>query len=442
MATLPELLKEIKQLLRTLSDRFEELAQNIGGVEPAQQEGEAETAIYSPSEIPEFEDLSDDTQSLEPPPFDELIEDSQEDTKAVDPDEPKTSEMKAVQDETEDTKAIGKDEVPSMAPPSKSGALPLLEKLSRLQEIVEKKGLEVSAKDFAFIPKSTKVYASLSGDDQVGPKGARIVLDCINFLDTITYKFVGEYYAPLRDAVAALTRSLSEFLQREVGYRIFPLEENTRSEIEKVVPDYSISVQEKLTGSKEPAGTVVAVRRRGAILDTNVVRKAQLLISSSEQSEVCSLLGSSLNAVSSLKTDGGRGAEMKLKAMNSLMEWREKTYGLPDDQAVTMARYALNLIYVLENPTGDKAEGMFLGQTQKLRKVNERIVAFLSSVGLTEILVSVGGVFDESYDPSKYERKKVASDKPEGTIVGILRKGFLDRNGIPVQKAVVAVSGK
>ena len=62
--------------------------------------------------------------------------------------------------------------------------------------------------------------------------------------------------------------------------------------------------------------------------------------------------------------------------------------------------------------------------------------------GLSEIIVSVGGMFDESYDPSKYERKKVDSAKPEGTILGVLRRGFLDKNGIPIQKAVVAVSGR
>lgn len=442
MATLPEILGEIKQLLRTLSDRFEELAQSIGNIEPPAQDSEIETAIYSSSEISGFDDLSDDTQSLEPPPPGEFAGGFEEETKDIDADEPKTSEMKAVRDETADTKAIGEEEAPSMTPPSKSGVLPVLEKFTRLQEIVDKKKLEVSAKDFSFISKSTEVYASMPEKDRVGPKGSRIVLDCINFLDTIAYRYAGDYYSPLSDAVKALTLSLSEFLQREVGYRVFPLEEKTRGEIEKNVQDYAGSVQEKLTESAKPAGTIVAIRRRGAIFDKNVVRKAQLLVSSGEQSEVGGILEAGLDAVSSLKANTGRAAEMKLKAMSSLMEWREKAGATAEDGGVATARYTLNLLNTLERPMGAGDEELLSGQTQELKKINERIISYLSTAGLTEILVSVGGTFDESYDPSKYERKKIASDKPEGTILGVMRRGFLDRNGIPVQKAVVAVSGR
>lgn len=453
MATLVELLDEIRQLLTALSSRFDELAQEIAGLESS--DSDPETRDFQLPSEPEPVESTDDTQSLEPPPLDEVPqalsyevatppENPDEDTKTVEADEPKTSEMKAVAREgaSMETAEIKADEEILAPPPTAAGALPLLEKLARLQEIVTKKELEVSAKDFAFVPKSTEVYASLSGEGRVGPKGARIVLDCINFLDSIDYKYVGDYYSSLREAVAALTRSLSEFLQREVGYKIFPLGQETRGEIEAVVPDYSAAVQEKQTYSSAPAGTVVAVRRRGAILDNNVVRKAQLLVSSGEQTKVSSLLEAGLNAVSSLKASSERSAEMKLKGMGSIIEWRDKLSGASEDHAMTVVRYAMNLLHTLENPTGVASGEIFPGQTQKLKKVNDRMVSLLRSAGLSEIIVSVGGVFDESYDPSKYERKKVASDKPEGAILGVLRRGFLDRNGIPVQKAVVAVSGK
>jgi hypothetical protein len=441
MATLTELLSEIRELLGTLSDKFDKLAWNIASMEPPAPESELDMPTYPPVEGPELIDSSDDTQSLEPPPED-LTGALEEETKVVETDEPKTSEMKAVRDGAADTETLKQEEESLMPPPSKTGALALLEKLSRLQEIVEKKGLEVSAKDFTFIPKSTEIYASLSDEDRVGSKGARIVLDCINFLDTIAYKLVGEYYSALREAVAAMTRSLSEFLQREVGYKVFPIEEETRVEIEENVPEYAASVQEKKAFSSEPAGTILAVRRRGAIFERDVVRKAWILTSSGEQSEVGDILEAALSVISTLKADSEHAAEMKLKAMGSLMEWREKLFGANKDHALTTARYALNMLHTLENPAGVTSGELFPGQTQKLKKVNDSIVALLRSAGLSEILLSVGGMFDESYDPSKYERKKVASDKPEGYIVGVLRRGFLDRNGIPIQKAVVAVSGK
>ena len=246
--------------------------------------------------------------------------------------------MEAVKDEgaSVETAEIRKDEEILAPPPSSAGALPLLKKLARLQEIVSKKELEVSPKDFAFVPKSTEVYASLSEEERVGSKGARIVLDCINFLDSICYKYVGDYYASLREAVIALTRSLSEFLKREVGYKVFPLAETTKAEIESALPDYAAAVQEKPSYGSEPAGSIIAVRRRGAILDNNIVRKAQLLVSSGERSRVGELLDEGLKAVSSLKATGERAADMKLKGMNSLTEWREKLFGSTEDHAICL----------------------------------------------------------------------------------------------------------
>ncbi len=439
MANLAQLLKEIKELLRNLSDRFDELAGSISELEPQESASEFDTSAYSSDEVSNAVESLDDTQSLEPPPPDEMMIESD-----ADADEPKTSEMKAVSDEDAPEERDEREETQSLAPPpgGKLGALPVLEKLSRLQEIVDKKKLEVSPKDFAFIPKSTEVYKSMSEEDRVGSKGARIVLDCINFLDTIAYKYVGEYYSALHKAVEALTASLAEFLLSEVGYKVFPLREKTRDEIKETVADYSGSIQEKQAYSSKPEGAVLAIRRRGAVLGGDVVRKAQILTSCGQESEIDGILQAGLNAVSALKANSERAADMKLKAIASITEWREKLYGSNEDHALTIARYALNLLYTLENPVGASANEMFPEQGQKLRKINDRIVSLLRSNGLSEILVSLGGTFDESYDPSKYERKKVASDKPDGTIVGVFRKGFLDRNGIPVQKAVVAVSGK
>jgi molecular chaperone GrpE (heat shock protein) len=437
MATLTELLAEIRQLLKTLSDKFGELSENIANLKQIESGDSADTAVFSPFEEEGIIDGMDDTQSLEPPPADETVGMTEEETKADESDEPKTSEMEAVSDED----APPAKEEEAQKPPAQAGALPLLEKLSRLDEIVKKKKLEISSKDLAFIPKSTEVYASLSDKERVGAKGARIVLDCINFLDTLAYKYAGDYYSPLREAVGALTKSLSEFVQREAGYHVFPLEEKTRQEIEAVVPDYASAVQEKNACNSSPAGTIVAVRRRGAVLDGNVVRKAQILLSAGEQMEAGKVLEAALNAVSGLKAASDRSAEMKLKAMSSLIEWCEKLHGSSEDHALTVTRYALNLLHTLEHPIGVRDE-MFPGQTKKIKRVNERILELLRSAGLNEIIVSVGGTFNETYDPSKYERKKVASEKPEGTIIGILRRGFLDRNGIPIQKAVIAVSGK
>ena len=107
------------------------------------------------------------------------------------------------------------------------------------------------------------------------------------------------------------------FVKKQLGQK-------TRGEIQGVVPDYSEAVQEKQAYSSAPDGTIVAIRRRGAILDNNIVRKAQLLVSSGEQTKVSELLEAGLEAVSSLKGSSERSAEMKLKGMGSIIEWRDK----------------------------------------------------------------------------------------------------------------------
>jgi hypothetical protein len=49
-------------------------------------------------------------------------------------------------------------------------------------------------------------------------------------------------------------------------------------------------------------------------------------------------------------------------------------------------------------------------------------------------------MFDDSFSPAKYERKRVPSDRPAGTILRVAQRGFLDPQGTAIQKAVVEVS--
>ena len=55
--------------------------------------------------------------------------------------------------------------------------------------------------------------------------------------------------------------------------------------------------------------------------------------------------------------------------------------------------------------------------------------------------MAVGEPFGDKHSPSKFERKKVSSDRKTGTIVSVLRPGFIDKDGVPVQKAILGVSG-
>jgi hypothetical protein len=124
--------------------------------------------------------------------------------------------------------------------------------------------------------------------------------------------------------------------------------------------------------------------------------------------------------------------------LHSLLGWEEKLFGAPAEYLLTVARYALNLIYSLKDAPQDR---LFHGQTAQLERIANRLTDHLKKSGLSEVIVSIGSLFDESYDPSKYERRRVPGKKSPGVITAVIRPGFLDKNGVPVQKAIVAVSG-
>ncbi|RKY19342.1 MAG: hypothetical protein DRP63_00770 [Planctomycetota bacterium] len=70
----------------------------------------------------------------------------------------------------------------------------------------------------------------------------------------------------------------------------------------------------------------------------------------------------------------------------------------------------------------------------------QNILSILKEMGFKEIYVPSGRKFDETLSPSKFEREFVRSNAPPGTIVGVIRRGFVDTSGTAVQKVLVAVS--
>lgn len=69
------------------------------------------------------------------------------------------------------------------------------------------------------------------------------------------------------------------------------------------------------------------------------------------------------------------------------------------------------------------------------------MIKLLASRGYTEIIVQIGAVFDESYSPTKFDRRKVqAPGAPKNSIVKLLQHGFVSKQGVCAQKCIVAVS--
>jgi len=76
----------------------------------------------------------------------------------------------------------------------------------------------------------------------------------------------------------------------------------------------------------------------------------------------------------------------------------------------------------------------------RFSEIHKKLLCLIEAGKYTEIVVPLGDKFDETFSPSKYERKQVKSDKPTGVIIGIEKRGFLDSNGVCIQKAIVLVA--
>ena len=172
----------------------------------------------------------------------------------------------------------------------------------------------------------------------------------------------------------------------------------------------------------------MAVARHGLKVNGSLALKPAVLVSSGESSELGKAMAAGLAAL--IKPRGGHAADAKLRAQ-SLRELRNLCKQLPgadEDKLRQVCQYAINAVH---NCNVEKSLDSVVG----------KLVDYLKGAGYSEIYVGVGQKFDESYSPSKYERRKVSSDKELGTIIGIQQRGFLNKSGVPVQKAIVLVSG-
>ena len=130
--------------------------------------------------------------------------------------------------------------------------------------------------------------------------------------------------------------------------------------------------------------------------------------------------------------DGPSGNEgvdrARHKAWQELQSYLNELAGADADKVHTLYRYAVNSVNRLPS-VGPVKDAM------------GRLVDVLREGGFREIPIPLGRKFDESFSPSRYERKRVKSDKAVDTIVEVIQRGFVNEKGVPVQKAIVGVSG-
>ncbi len=207
-------------------------------------------------------------------------------------------------------------------------------------------------------------------------------------------------------------------LEQKAGLKFFPYPGESLDEMTVRLPAAASHIERRPVSSLRPKGALAGVVRRGVLAANGSVQKAIVTVSAGADGDAPKLILAAGNALARASRGGEAAAEIH-KSLSNLAEGGRENVVLRE---TVNAGWAAN---------ADKAlDGV-------IQKMQERLQ---SAFGWHMIRVAVGEEFGDKHSPSKFERKKVSSDRKPGTIVSVLRPGFVDRNGIPVQKAVLGVS--
>ena len=320
----------------------------------------------------------------------------------------------------------------------------LARKLPAVREAVERDALAVDAADCAFVDKAAAILEGMDAADRSGEKGARMLVDCVRFLDAIERDYSLPGYGRLMEAVARARRELARHLKAERGV-VFdpdPAADDAEAGTSGASPLDALDALDALgtlEGAKQvpfpstlPRGTVLSLLKRGVSVRTSEGVRSEtpeVLVSDGKGTAAFDLADA---AVKALLRPGDPSAQARQAKAAAYKEARRKylpqLVGADAEKETVVLRYVLNLMQPFDRGTA-------------LRDAVDSLLAALRDRGLNLIPVKIGAMFDDSFGLSKYERKKVPSDKPPGTIVQVMQRGFVNREGVPVQKAIVGVSG-
>jgi hypothetical protein len=298
----------------------------------------------------------------------------------------------------------------------------LARSLSRLCRIIEEDRLVVDQTDSRFAAKAADALEGLSSAERKGEKGTRLLVACVHAMDVLDRDYRAPGYERLAEAAASLRRSFAELLKDSRGVRFVPdpaegdsfsgLGEAKRLKFPSEKPEGEVLMLFKRgtehPGGKEPPELLVSLGRTTPVF------------------EFARRFGAALLRPVDLpaKTRQERAAaakEVRQKYLRQLVD-------ADGDREATVLRYLANLVQPL-NRDGS------------LKELVAPILSMLKDRGFSPITASIGSDFGESFSTSKYERKKVPSNEPLGRIVEVIQIGFTNRDGVPVQKAVIGVSG-
>ncbi len=172
-------------------------------------------------------------------------------------------------------------------------------------------------------------------------------------------------------------------------------------------------------GVPEPPGEPVKIRSKSPA-GTSLGFGTRRLESSGDGTDGSDAIEAAARA---LGTDpAGDEREFRAAVLRQLEKYLIELPGKNEDFENTLLRYSVNELDKIGDPARPRP-----------------LLAILKARGINEIIVQIGAIFDESYSPSKFDRRKQKGAGARNSIIKVLQRGFIDRKGNCIQKCVVAI---
>lgn len=246
------------------------------------------------------------------------------------------------------------------------------------------------------------------------------------FLVRLMYKCYGASFSALRQKGEKAVNIASRIANNTLDVEIVAQSDGDESELAEYVERVSVY-------SKEPKGRVVALAEASVLKNDKVVQKGRVLVSIGEQHPVSEFCEKALETVAALRPEDEQSRKIRSKLLEELRKRQSLLFPIKPEHITAQLRSILNPL--------DSA--LFYGNFSNgelLKSTADSLADELRKHGWRQIVVPLGTSFDDSFSPSKFERRFVESDKPTGTIVGVIRRGFVDKTGVATQKTLLAIS--
>jgi len=299
---------------------------------------------------------------------------------------------------------------------SENLAKSFLASLKDLFEIILKKKLGLEDKLPIFITKASSFLDKVPDNEWKGETGCRFLCDFLQKLIQIHSKYIAPPFNDLRKKIDSQIQNITTELEQR-GIQVIP----TNSQITEVEKDLFDFVSEC---SAKPKASLLRIEKFSFKKDSSLITRGIVIISNGIHSKHFDFLRTVEQIIMLFREN--YASESWSTNLKNIRKW---LHDLSNGKANNASLYMRNTINLLAQMEGEIVQ----------RTIKDGI-KILEDFKVLIIPVKIGNKFDESFSPKKFERRLMEGKGASGTVVKIISYGYMDDQGIVMQKAVVGVA--